>query len=147
MKSGSPSTQASDGQVFQNTARATGCFRRFARLTRPEQFQRALSHRPVGRSALFVCHHCKQPPDSASELSVARLGLVVPKRFAKQAVRRNAIKRVIREAFRKNLASLPKGDLVIRLRCASPSLSLAGLKTVVRAEIEEIFLALGRQPR
>ena len=147
MKSGSPSTQESDRQVFQNAARATGCFRRSARLTRPEQFQHALSLRPVGRSALFVCHHSKHPPDVASEFSVARLGLVVPKRFAKQVVRRNAIKRVIREAFRQNLAFLPKGDLVIRLRCTSPALSLAGLKAVVRSEIEQILLILRRQSR
>src|SRR3546814_6780460 len=45
----------------------------------------------------------------------ARLGLIIAKRFAAKSVTRNAIKRVIREAFRQKRADLPACDLVFRL--------------------------------
>jgi ribonuclease P protein component len=45
----------------------------------------------------------------------ARLGLVVAKKFVRQAVRRNTIKRIAREQFRLNCAVLPRRDLIIRL--------------------------------
>lgn len=51
---------------------------------------------------------------SAQELT-ARLGVVVPKRLIKAAVRRNLIKRVGREQFRSLLTQLPARDLVLRL--------------------------------
>jgi len=46
----------------------------------------------------------------------AQLGLVVSKRCAKRAVDRNKIKRILREAFRKQAPELPVLDLVFRLR-------------------------------
>lgn len=46
----------------------------------------------------------------------ARLGLVTGKRFCKHAVRRNLIKRIAREIFRKNSVSLPAVDILVRLR-------------------------------
>lgn len=54
--------------------------------------------------------HCR-----INDRSVARLGLVVPKKQAHTAVLRNAIKRQAREAFRLRLAGLPALDLVLRL--------------------------------
>lgn len=45
----------------------------------------------------------------------ARLGLVVPKRLAKAATLRNAVKRQGREAFRLLARELPSYDLVLRL--------------------------------
>jgi ribonuclease P protein component len=46
----------------------------------------------------------------------ARLGLVVPKKVVRQAVRRNRIKRLVREQFRLMAATLPPFDLVVRAR-------------------------------
>lgn len=51
-------------------------------------------------------------------LDVARLGLVVGKKVAKQAVRRNFIKRSIRETFRLNHDRLIGFDFVVRSRIA-----------------------------
>lgn len=45
----------------------------------------------------------------------ARLGLVIPKRLAKQAVLRNLIKRLARESFRHLANALPGVDIVVRL--------------------------------
>ncbi len=48
----------------------------------------------------------------------ARLGLIVSKKVAKRANRRNYMKRVIREWFRQNKHALPACDFVIRVRTA-----------------------------
>ena len=69
----------------------------------------------------------------------ARLGLVVPKRHAPLAVTRNTIKRVLREAFRLRRDALPDGDLVFRLVCRPPALSLTALKRQVRAEADTLL--------
>lgn len=45
----------------------------------------------------------------------ARLGLVIPKKQARTAILRNAIKRQARDSFRLCRASLPSLDIVLRL--------------------------------
>lgn len=50
-----------------------------------------------------------------NELDTARLGVVVAKRFAKQASQRSLVKRIVREQFRRRRATLPALDLVVRL--------------------------------
>ena len=45
----------------------------------------------------------------------ARLGLVIAKRVFSKAVRRNRIKRIIRDQFRRNVSYLPSVDLVIQI--------------------------------
>jgi ribonuclease P protein component len=53
---------------------------------------------------------------AGGELGIrARLGLVIPKRLARQAVLRNQLKRLAREAFRHALPSLASVDVVLRL--------------------------------
>ena len=44
-----------------------------------------------------------------------RLGLVIGKRVFSKAVRRNRIKRIIRDQFRRNVNNLPSVDLVIQI--------------------------------
>ena len=44
-----------------------------------------------------------------------RLGLVIAKRVFSKAVRRNRIKRIIRDGFRRKLSGLPPVDLVIQV--------------------------------
>jgi ribonuclease P protein component len=45
----------------------------------------------------------------------ARLGLVVTKRGNPKAVRRNRLKRIIREQFRQRANSLPAVDIVVQV--------------------------------
>lgn len=53
---------------------------------------------------------------AANDVGHARLGLVVGKKTAKRANRRNYMKRVLREWFRCHQHDLPAEDFVIRVR-------------------------------
>lgn len=51
----------------------------------------------------------------ANDCGWPRLGLVIPKKLARTAVLRNAVKRQARELFRTNRFRLPAVDMVLRL--------------------------------
>lgn len=106
-----------------------------ARLHRPSEYASALKGKRLARGALFVV----TTPRNASadtDLVCARLGLVIAKRFAAKSVTRNAIKRVIREAFRQKRHELPARDLVFRLHSKVGPQTLTELKKQVRSEID-----------
>jgi len=65
--------------------------------------------------------------------------MVVPKRLVPLAVTRNAIKRVIREAFRLRRDTLPAVDLVFRLVKRPSAASLTALKRQVRTEVDTLL--------
>jgi ribonuclease P protein component len=50
----------------------------------------------------------------------ARLGLIVAKRFERKAVRRNLVRRLIRESFRHHQRILAGLDVVVLVRCRLP---------------------------
>lgn len=58
--------------------------------------------------------HVSQSGDNG--LNHARLGLVVGKKAAKRANRRNYMKRVIRDWFRRHKTMLPPHDFVVQVR-------------------------------
>ncbi|MBS1197572.1 MAG: ribonuclease protein component [Proteobacteria bacterium] len=60
---------------------------------------------------MFMLHY--QPRSEV--YADARLGLVIGKKQVKSAVRRNLIKRLARESFRKQRAGLEGYDIVLRL--------------------------------
>ena len=73
-----------------------------------------------------------------------RIGAVVPKRWAKQAVTRNAIKRQIYGLALVQDAQTPAADLVVRLRKTFQrtqfvSATSQALKRAVRSELVELF--------
>lgn len=129
-------------------------FPRRKRLTQPEDFAKALKQRALVRNprfALYVFEPEQNAADAANvqmpdvqthqvaESSVWRLGLIVPKRYEASAVRRNAIKRIWREAFRRRseLLDLPGRGLVARLLSAiAPDQSLALLKRQCHEDAE-----------
>ena len=69
-----------------------------------------MATRRVVRGERFDLHYSRASADRE-----ARLGLIVPKRLARTASLRNAIKRQGREAFRLMAIELPRCDLVLRL--------------------------------
>ncbi|MDZ4814408.1 MAG: ribonuclease P protein component [Pseudomonadota bacterium] len=81
----------------------------------------------------------------ASPTAGARLGINVPKRVLKMAHERNRVKRLLREAFRKQREQLPAIDLVLLARGAIG----AADNTALRKDIAKIFsraAALKLQP-
>ena len=71
-------------------------------------FRRAYSQGSRARGAVLVVVACP------NGLGVTRLGLSVGRRIWKQAVRRNRVRRIFREAFRLSYPELPPGlDLVL----------------------------------
>jgi ribonuclease P protein component len=100
------------------------------RLHRPEEFAAVLKKQPSAKGKLLTIFWLP------SQTSPARLGLIVGKRQAPLAVTRNAIKRVVREAFRLQRTQLKWGDYVVRLQSNARNLSLTELKRIVRLEAD-----------
>jgi len=115
-----------------------------ARLHRPAEFAAALKGRWIGKGAWLVLSGVSSNGrDVATTVSAPpsqpRLGLIIAKRFAPHAVTRNALKRVIREAFRQCRATLPARDYVVRLHAKVAPGSLTSIKRAARAEIDSHF--------
>jgi ribonuclease P protein component len=72
------------------------------------------------------------------------LGVIVPKRWARRAVTRNAIKRQIYTVSQDYEAQMPAAAHVVRLRAgfdkaAFPSATSPALKKLVRQELQQLF--------
>jgi ribonuclease P protein component len=88
-------------------------FTRQQRLLTPRQFQdvfRRGQRRRLGGVEVVTLRN---------DTGLARLGLVIPKRSVRHAVRRNAIRRWAREAFRQRQHHLPAADIVLRVHDAA----------------------------
>jgi ribonuclease P protein component len=84
--------------------------------------------------------------------ALVNLGMVVPKRHAKRSVTRTLVKRQMRAQVREQLADLPAGEWVLRLRApidrkTYPSASSEALAAVVRAELERLLRDAARRTR
>ena len=112
------------------------------------QFQAAMVDRPVAKTPHFALHRAAlEVPQAARPLfpvADAWLGVVLPKRWARRAVTRNAIRRQIYETARLLPAGLPQAAWVVRLRSEFSrktfvSASSEPLKQAVRAELQELL--------
>ena len=96
-------------------------------------FSKAYKEGASARSGAFVMH--RRP----NGLRHTRLGLSVGARKVKLAVRRNRIKRVLREAYRKNRPCLKKGlDIVVSVR-RDPG------KSISYKDTDTAFLKMARE--
>jgi ribonuclease P protein component len=118
------------------------------RLKTRAQFQAVLAGATVARTAHFALHRCAlDAPAGAAPLFAAEvlwLGAMVPKRWARRAVTRNAIKRQIYTVSAAVAESLPRAAHVVRLRAAFDrkqfvSASSDRLKAAVRAELQQLL--------
>jgi ribonuclease P protein component len=75
-----------------------------------------------------------------NELPLARLGMSVAVRTMGNAVRRNRLRRMIRESFRLHQSSVPPLDIVIGARSSARTASCAEL----RSSLEQLWQKLGR---
>ena len=78
-----------------------------------------------------------------NELERARLGMSVAVRMMGSAVRRNRLRRLIRESFRLHQASVPALDIVVGVRAAAREAAPAQL----RASLEQLWQRLPTTPR
>ena len=121
--------------------------------TRP-QFQAALAGRTLARTAHFALHCCPLAANAAQLQSESApplfphdgvwLGAMVPKRWAKRAVTRNAIKRQIYSLSSELETTLAHQAHVVRLRAAFDraqyvSATSDALKRAVRSELQQLF--------
>ena len=107
-----------------------------------------MSGPPVAKTAHFALHMAKShEPGGVPDLfpgGGAWLGVLVPKRWARRAVTRNALRRQIYAVAREMSAGLPPLPMVVRLRSGFsrpdfPSASSDALKSVARAELLSLF--------
>ena len=128
------------------------------RLKTRAQFQAVMAGATVSRTAHFALHRCrldvlKAPPIITPGLANARalfpaqdtwIGALIPKRWAKRAVTRNAIKRQIYTVSQHFEEQLPAAAHVVRLRAAFDRTQFASatsdaLKCAVRGELQDLF--------
>ena len=125
---------------------------RVRRLRTRSQFQRLLGTPAVARTAHFALHRLA-PADAAAVPDDAALfappdalwlGAMAPKRWARRAVTRNAIRRQIYAVGENLVPPLSAGAHLVRLRSAFapaqfPSARSEALKRAVRAELLQLF--------
>jgi ribonuclease P protein component len=108
-------------------------FGRSSRILNAKDFSAVMRARMRFGSGLFVGH--VKPRAHTNQW---RLGLVLPKKFEPSAVRRNALKRVWRDLFRRELPALeqlPFGhDLVVRLVARPKARALTPLRRTCRQD-------------
>lgn len=125
--------------VIVSLSKRAASFRFAQRLHRPEEFSAVIAARRAVRGECFHLHYRLASTDHG-----VRLGLIVPKRLARAASLRNAIKRQGREAFRLLACKMPPGDLVLRLTRPVKDVSATdnAQRKVWRTEIENLLRRL-----
>lgn len=120
-------------------------FPRRYRLTKTDEYSSVFGFRRAVKSTHFLLHYRPRSveADASTQGLSARLGVVVPKRLVKAAVRRNLIKRLGREQFRLLLSQLPQRDLVLRLAVKPGVLD----RKALAAEIRMLLLKLNTPGR
>ena len=120
---------------------------RATRLRTPAQFQAVARGAGVRRHAQgWLAMTARPAEDDAS----SRVGVTVAKRFARRAVDRASVKRVLREAARAALPDLPRDPvlhIVLRLNAVVPdvaALPRAQFKRAVRRDADALLARLRR---
>lgn len=109
-------------------------FGRRERLTHPREYERVFSKAERSRDRYFTVLA------RSGESPLARLGLAVSRRVDRRAVRRNRLKRLIRESFRHHKNEVTGLDLVVIARPAAAGADNATLFEALRRH----WLRLGK---
>ncbi len=114
-------------------------FTKASRLLGSSQFSPVFSQPRyrVSSSTLLVLARLSQQP--------ARLGLVVAKKNVRLAVKRNRIKRLIREAFRVRQTEFDTIDMVVLVRSGLDSLSKQEISHQVHQLFDELLKKLDHE--
>lgn len=119
------------------------------RLKSRPQFQAVLAGAVIAKTSHFALHRTSIGDAPSEEVALlftpdTWLGAMVPKRWAKRAVTRNAIKRQVYELGASLNKQFPKAAFLVRLRQefsrkSFPSASSPALKAAARAELVELL--------
>lgn len=122
------------------------------RLKSRQQFQAVMAGALVAKTPHFALHRValnaphENAPSHRAMLPVADawLGVLLPKRWARRAVTRNAIRRQIYEVAREKAHQLPQAAWVVRLRSEFSrqrfvSATSDALKRAVRSELNQLL--------
>ena len=117
---------------------------RSRKILKADAYASALRMRTCGQTAHFALHFCAHRSNVVQVRTITepwpKVGLVVPKKLAKHAIRRNTVKRLTREYFRLHAADLADGLWVVRLKAKVNQLPLtAGLKRDWAAQLTDLF--------
>ena len=125
--------------VIASASERAASFRAAQRLHQPQEFSAVMAARRVVRGEFFALHY-----RLASTGGVSRLGLIVPKRLARAASLRNAIKRQGREAFRLLKVEISPCDLVMRLTRQIKGVNArdSSQRKIWRSELENLLKLL-----
>ncbi len=127
--------------MLNRSSDATG---KVQRLKARSQFQAVLAGAVVARTVHFSMHRAGLPEQLVVAKPALWMGAMVPKRLAKRAVTRNAIKRQIYNIGTDFKAALPVAAHVVRLRSGFDSKLFVSatsdrLKSAVRQELQQLF--------
>lgn len=113
---------------------------RMHKILKADAYASVLRMRVCAQTPLFYLHFCAYKPTSAQTYPRPQLGLIVPKKLSKHAVRRNTIKRLSRECFRLRKERLADGLWAVRLRCNINQLPLTSVqKRDWSIQLSELF--------
>lgn len=121
----------------------TAEFPKTARLLKTDEFSSVFRLRPWARTEHFVLY-------GRAHDGNARLGMVVGKKYARRAVTRNLVRRIVREAFRQQRTPLYGWDILVRLHTRFdpqlfPAASCPALKALCQREIAVLFAKAGQR--
>ncbi|MDX9706178.1 MAG: ribonuclease P protein component [Azospira sp.] len=134
---------AADGSATQTVKAGGFGFPRQYRLTGTDEYSSVFGFRRAVKSTHFLLHYRPRAAgEEAGKEAGARLGIVVPKRLLKAAVRRNLVKRIARECFRLLRHRLPAQDLILRLGTRFEALD----RKAIAEEISGLLLKLRPAP-
>jgi len=108
-------------------------FPRAARILKPADFTRL---RRTGRRVGGCRHFSAETAPAIGDC--ARMGLAVSRRVSTSAVRRNRIKRIARDSFRKARLTLPAIDILLIPRASAD----AETNQSLRAELDDLWQRL-----
>lgn len=117
---------------------------RTARLGGAENFRLAFASRRKLQGQWLALHHRQRTGDAEQG---PRLGLVIGKRLCRQSTRRNFIKRMIREQFRRIREDLGTIDLVVRLVRSLPPRLDPETRRRIGNDLAQLFVKLNQVPR
>lgn len=110
------------------------------KILKADAYASALRMSVCAQTPQFFLHFCAHTLKNEQTHPRPQLGLIVPKKLSKHAVRRNTIKRLSREYFRQHQADLPNGLWALRLRSNINQLPLcANQKKQWALQIAQLF--------